>query len=42
MRIFEVYWIRGCFYIGLGILTYLIFATIGGLLCVSFFPISMY
>ena len=35
MRVFEVYWIRGVFYIGLGILTFAIFASVGGFLMVN-------
>lgn len=36
MRMFEVYWIRGCFYIALGILTFAIFGLMGGFLCLVF------
>mmetsp|Transcript_71794 Transcript_71794/g.105205 ORF Transcript_71794/g.105205 Transcript_71794/m.105205 type:complete len:188 (-) Transcript_71794:423-986(-) len=36
MRAFEVYWIRGVFYIGLGIATFAIFGAMGGFLNIVF------
>lgn len=36
MTVFEVYWIRGVFYIGLGILTFALYGALGGFLNIIF------